>query len=833
MLPRFPLLLAALLAVPAPPLRTPGARPETPTIPEGTDPGHPDLLLVLWDGLDPDEVGFLGADESSTPRLDQLAAEALRFDEGRWAQPRGRALPAAVLTGLYPHQNGLYYEIGPRRLAAEGSLGERLATAGYAGFLAGSFIEGEPAGFGFEASGDDALRGGASRLASFVAASGERPLFVLWSPPAQASSAEKDGALGALVDALAAAGRRENTLIAFVGAPERRGLLSGADEREALQRTPLFLVWSGRIAAGRRAEHVEPIDLYPTLLECAGLPVPDGHPGRSLRPALTGGALEARAIFGAFYPPRVSPGSRGGREPQRDLAALSVVDGRWKYALFLEDLGLSIDTASETAVVERSAGDQLLFDLEQDPEERVDLSSRPDQAPRLERMRTAWTSWWRATGGHDFPLPYLPPPLGPAPDPALPNVVLILSDDQDYEHLGFMGNPRVRTPTLDELARAGVVFPVAHVPMSRCRPSQAALLTGRWPQQTGIYDNEAARPLGRRDSLPNLLKAAGYATFQGGKMWEGSSQSMGFLAPERMDTRFLHFVREGQEELFRFIDEQHEERPLFLWWAPTLPHVPHDPPERLRALFRETVTPVPPGLVGSEAEFQEAERSAYAMEAWFDEGLAALCDKLKACGEFENTLFVFLIDNGWANGSPSKGTVFEKGLRTPVFFSWPARLAGGRSSPALVSTLDLPATILDLVGIERPASMAGVSLRPILEGRDERPRETLFGAIYRFRERPRPQPEKDIVALYARDERWKFVLYLKDVEDPAHYHFQHAFAPFPARQRGARNLYDLAQDPLEQHDLAGDPAQEARMQAMLAGCLAWWRDSGGGELDLP
>ena len=68
-----------------------------------------------------------------------------------------------------------------------------------------------------------------------------------------------------------------------------------------------------------------------------------------------------------------------------------------------------------------------------------------------------------------------------------PNVVYIISDDHDYEHLGFMGNAYVHTPTLDRLAQNGTVFTTAHLPMSRCHPTLASFLSGRWPHQTGIY----------------------------------------------------------------------------------------------------------------------------------------------------------------------------------------------------------------------------------------------------------------------------------------------------------------------------------------------------------
>jgi len=221
------------------------------------------------------------------------------------------------------------------------------------------------------------------------------------------------------------------------------------------------------------------------------------------------------------------------------------------------------------------------------------------------------------------------------------------------------------------------------------------------------------------------------------------------------------------------------------------------------------------------------------MGAWLDAGLAELRAKLAQAGELEDTLFVFLIDNGYANGSPSKGTVFEKGLRTPVVVSWPKGLAGGRTRAELVSSLDLYRTILDYAGVPAPAGAAGASLRPLLEGRESPARDALFGAAYDYRASLGSQrPADSIYALYARTPRWKFVLYLRRT-DPESVLFEHAFAPFPARARGERDLFDLAQDPYELTDLSGLPEHARLMDELLQGCLAWWSSTGGGELDLP
>ena len=108
-----------------------------------------------------------------------------------------------------------------------------------------------------------------------------------------------------------------------------------------------------------------------------------------------------------------------------------------------------------------------------------------------------------------------------------PNVIFIISDDHDNAHLGFMGNEFVHTPNIDRLADAGTVFTRAHLTMSRCRPTLASFLSGRWPHQPRIYHNFGKLKLDPTDSLPNLLKEAGYATYVEGKYWEGAPRRRG------------------------------------------------------------------------------------------------------------------------------------------------------------------------------------------------------------------------------------------------------------------------------------------------------------------
>lgn len=411
-----------------------------------------------------------------------------------------------------------------------------------------------------------------------------------------------------------------------------------------------------------------------------------------------------------------------------------------------------------------------------------------------------------------------------------PNIVLIISDDHDYEHLGFMGNKTVHTPNIDRLARSGTVFTHAHLPMSRCHPTLASFLSGRWPHQTGIYYNYGTNNLDPRDSLPNRLKEAGYATYVEGKYWEGAPKAMGFTHGKGKTAG--SFVRKGQDDLFAFIDQVGGRQPLFLWWAPKIPHTPHNPPRKYLDLFDRDKIPVPSWIANERRNsFLRKEHLSLAMEAWLDHGIGQLEEKLREKGIYDDTMFLFVIDNGWCNGLVSKGSPFEKGVRTPIFFTWPGRIAAGRRFECLTSTLDLYPTILDYAGATTPRTVAGNNLRPIMEGKSTRNRDQLFGAIYpAFATRSDQRAERDIYALYVRDRRWKYILYLQDVvasRNRNYFRIQSIETSFPTRAPGDEDLYDLVSDPAERNNLADRNEHAERLVQMRSDVFAWWKRTGG------
>lgn len=282
-----------------------------------------------------------------------------------------------------------------------------------------------------------------------------------------------------------------------------------------------------------------------------------------------------------------------------------------------------------------------------------------------------------------------------------PNIVMIISDDQAWNDYGFMRYEAIETPHLDRLAAESVVFERGYVPTGLCRPSLMTLITGLYAYQhktTGndpspsvtdpkspAYDEQREKLIAHVDqhpTVPRILGELGYVSHQSGKWWEGSYQRGGFTAgmtrgfPERGGRHGddgLAIGREGMTPVFEFVDQAvSDDKPFFLWYAPFLPHTPHNPPERILKKYQRDDRPI------ELAKY-------YAMCEWFDETCGQLIDHLDAKKVRDNTLIVYVTDNGWIQKTPdtevpegwnqsfapkSKQSPYDGGVRTPISFSW-------------------------------------------------------------------------------------------------------------------------------------------------------------------
>lgn len=398
-----------------------------------------------------------------------------------------------------------------------------------------------------------------------------------------------------------------------------------------------------------------------------------------------------------------------------------------------------------------------------------------------------------------------------------PNIVIILSDDQGWNHYGFMGHEDIKTPHLDKLAKRSVVFERGYVASPLCRPSLASIITGRFPSEHGVTGNDVDGRNNRAaldapvkaafhkfPSFVKLLTSNGYLAHQSGKWWEGSFEDGGFTHgmthgdPKRGGRHGddgLNIGREGLKPITDFLDHAtKEKKPFLLWYAPFLPHTPHNPPDRL--LEKHTQ----PGRADDVAKY-------YAMCEWFDETCGELLGELDSRGLSENTLILYICDNGWDAASnnaadpnqklwkgfalQSKGSPFEMGTRTPIMLTWPSRLEPTRSQD-LAHAIDLFPTIAAATGIDAPKDLPGINL---LDEAARKKRDTVFGEAHSIHNMTPGDPNDTLQYLWCISGDWKLLI-RHHGSDTTDYKNIHIWDKQPIR------LYNIKEDPHEKNELS-------------------------------
>ena len=333
-----------------------------------------------------------------------------------------------------------------------------------------------------------------------------------------------------------------------------------------------------------------------------------------------------------------------------------------------------------------------------------------------------------------------------------PNIVFILSDDQSWTDYGFMGDKNIETPRLDQFASESLTFTRGYVPTSLCAPSLATIITGLYPKDHKVLGNDrvlsgntkANRNEWRAknydpvienfkgiNTLPDLLKNKGYLSFQTGKWWLGNHKNGGFdngmthgdpKRGGRHGDYGLEIGRKGMDTLNSYVDLAiKENKPFFLWYAPFLPHAPHNPPQRLLDKY------LPKAPTEHVAKY-------WAMCEWFDETCGELFDIIEEKGQTENTLFVYVCDNGWVqnlNDSKynkiSKRSPYDLGMRTPIMYKWSGKIKPKMDTKTVVSSIDMVPTVLDILDINKPKNLSGIS---VLDKKSLNNRDAIFGEIY-------------------------------------------------------------------------------------------------------
>jgi uncharacterized sulfatase len=267
----------------------------------------------------------------------------------------------------------------------------------------------------------------------------------------------------------------------------------------------------------------------------------------------------------------------------------------------------------------------------------------------------------------------------------------------------------------------------------------------------------------RQPSLAKSFTAAGYRTLQTGKWWEGEACRCGFtegmthgdvtkggrhgdeglkIGRQSLDT-VLHFIKGNEKS-----DSSNNATPFFIWYAPMMPHEPHNPPKRLVDKYRDKSPSI------HIARY-------WAMCTWFDETVGDILSQLEKSGKAENTIVVFLADNGWIQkpdgpgfAPKSKRSPFDGGLRTPILVRYPARLKPAKSDIPVSST-DVAPTILHLAGLKVDPRLKGINLG---DPKAVANRTYLPGAVFSHNAVSIEDPSKNLEYGWIIADNWKLII---------------------------------------------------------------------------
>ncbi|MFA6174401.1 MAG: sulfatase-like hydrolase/transferase, partial [Kiritimatiellales bacterium] len=420
---------------------------------------------------------------------------------------------------------------------------------------------------------------------------------------------------------------------------------------------------------------------------------------------------------------------------------------------------------------------------------------------------------------------------GPLLADKAPNFVVILSDDHTYRAIGYR-NPAVKTPNMDRLAAEGFRFDCAFTASPICAASRASIYSGVFPQQNGSVG--LSRPgflksvveEKRFATLPAVLEKAGYHTALYGKSHLGEPTTFGFTEGRELnDVNDDETFAEADKFLAR---ESKSDRPFLLWLTPRNPHLPLTAPQRFKDIykdadikldpnwresplvqsffnqgpagepiaFRDNKNPVypnaPAGCTGgpprNETQMKEVIKAYYGDISCLDEQIGHLIDQLKANGLYENTVIIYFADNGYFLGNHGLGnkiTMHEESVRVPMFIHSPLLPVKRAKSDALVSSLDVYPTILDLAGVPAPSNLMGKSLRPVLNNPAAVVRDHVVTECVGI-----PESRLGVGHRMVRTDRYKYIL--SDADEEA--------------------FFDLKNDPCEMNNLIGSPELKGEIE---------------------
>jgi len=421
-------------------------------------------------------------------------------------------------------------------------------------------------------------------------------------------------------------------------------------------------------------------------------------------------------------------------------------------------------------------------------------------------------------------------PLSAQSEKDRPNIIFVLVDDQRYDFLSFLGHPWIETPHIDRLAGRSIYFTNAFVTTSLCSPSRASILTGQYAHTHQVIDNDTPVP-GGTPTFPVELQRGGYTTAFIGKWHMGgaddrprpgfdywaSFKGQGPYNDPTMNINGRLVSKEGYtpdiltDLAVDFIREQApKEQPYCLYLSHKSIHESFVPAPRHQGRYEGLQVPHPASYADTPANYRgkpnwlkRQRRSWHGAERDYgiqdygsfdrffqlysecmlgvDESVGRIVAALEAQGQLEETIIIYFSDNGYMMGEQGlidKRVMYEPSIRVPCFVYAPTLAPKSRREDRFVLNIDIGPTMLDMAGIEPPASMHGVSFLPLIRGEAVNWREAF---LYEYFNDPNAVQTPTIFGL--RTQRYSYMTY-HGVWD-------------------LYELYDLQEDPDQRRNLLG------------------------------
>lgn len=409
-----------------------------------------------------------------------------------------------------------------------------------------------------------------------------------------------------------------------------------------------------------------------------------------------------------------------------------------------------------------------------------------------------------------------------------PNFIIFVADDMSWDDCGPYGNPNVKTPNLDRLAREGMRFERAFLTTASCSPSRASLVTGRYPHSTGA--GELHMPLPASQQLfTTPLREAGYYTAAAGK-WH-----LGPKSTQQLDRVMEGGGPNGMADWMKVLRERPRDKPFLLWLAAIDPHRPYPRDGGAPRAHDGADVRVPPYLPDTPVIREDFARY-YDEIARLDNRIGEVLAELDAQQLADNTVVMFLADNG-RPFPRAKTTLYDAGIRTPLLVKYPGRVKAGSSSPSLVSAVDLAPTLVELAGAKPLDRFQGRSFARVLvddaaavvreyafaehnwhdyKAAERAVRSNRFLYIRNWLPQLTQSPPADVV-------RSPTFQQMRQMQTDGSLASSHAY-PFQA-SRPPEELYDVEADPESLHNLAADPDHAETLRRMRETLDAWQRET--------